>query len=326
MAQTLLNTSQKMALELKDIRDQNNHKKVKGDRGEEVVKQFLRQRLPESVGVTSGEIIDAKGKRSREVDIIVYDAVNSPLLFAGDVAGSVLVPAEAVIAAVEVKFKLRSQHVSELIEHCRSIKSLSRTAYSIPPRLRGHYVSMPIHYSIFAFESEGLYHQRFNQEQSEVPIEERIDMLTAIDRGLAMHMGVDWNLNEGIFAAHATPQTVFGAVEDPSRALMFWYGFLCTVIGEIERVPMRVSPYLEGDLAVNAKLEPVDQQRLKDQGAETIAREFGISATIPKKVLRGEYVSAHELQVAQDSGLIVEIIEQTADGYLISLESRGAGI
>lgn len=323
LAQTLLNTSRRMALELQDIRSQNNHEKVKGDRGEETVRRFLRERLPQSVGVTSGEIIDANGKRSREVDVIVYDAMNSPLVFAGDIAGSVLIPAEAVIAAVEVKFKLRSHHISDLIRHCRSIKSLSRTAYSVPRQAHRSFVPRPIHYSVFAFESEGLYHERFNELQHEVPVVERVDMLTAIDRGFVMHMGMDWVRHEGVFSAHAESQTVFGAVEDPNRALMFWYGFLCTIIGESNRVPMSINPYFEGDLAVNAELEPKDIQRLKDQGAEAMAREFGISPEIPNKVLRDEYVSTQELEEARQSGLIVEVVEETDAGFKISLDSRG---
>lgn len=321
LAKTLLNTSRRMELHLQEIRDQNNHSKIKGDRVEEHVREFLRQRLPQSVGVTSGEIIDANGKRSREVDVIVYDAMNSPLLFAGDTAGSILVPAEAVIAAVEVKSKLRSEHVSELITHCRSIKSLSRTAYCTPPQAQGTYTPAPIHYSVFAFESDGLYHRRFNQEQSDLPVDERIDTLTAIDRGFVMHIGMDWEHYHGKFYAHAGPNTVFGAVEDPSRALMFWYGFLCTIIGETERVPMSISPYMAGDLRVNATLQPDDAQRLNDSAAEALARQYGLPPDILRKVSRNETISEQELQTIQRSDLKARIIDQQADGYFVAVET-----
>lgn len=311
-----------MSLQLSDIRAQNNHSKIKGGRTEEHVRDFLRQRLPQSVGVTSGEIIDAQGNRSREVDVIVYDAMNSPLLFAGDTDGSILVPAEAVIAAVEVKSRLRSEHVNELITHCRSIKSLSRTAYCLPPHARGSYAPAPIHYSVFAYESDGLYHDRLNQEQADVPVDERVDMLAALDRGFVLHMGMDWNSFDGQFHAYAGTESVFGAVEDPDRALMFWYGFLCTIVGETDRVPMRVTPYLAGDLAVHARLEPHDMQRLKDSGAEAVARKHGIPSEIPKKVLRGQPISEEELLAVRISGLKVNIEDQTEAGYFVVLDSR----
>jgi len=78
-----------------------------GDRGdvrEERLTRFLQDQLPTRFAVASGEVIDSAGNQSGQTDILVFDCVNTrPLITSGDVA---MLPAEAVLASVEVKTKL----------------------------------------------------------------------------------------------------------------------------------------------------------------------------------------------------------------------------
>ena len=59
------------------------HNGDKGENREEILMEFLANHLPKRYGVTKGEVITKDGKRSHEVDIIIYDAVNCPMLYAG---------------------------------------------------------------------------------------------------------------------------------------------------------------------------------------------------------------------------------------------------
>ena len=78
-----------------------------GDRGEfreQVVERFLRPYLPKCYGLGSGAIFSANGMSSRQIDIVLYDAVFSNVLFSD--SPNSLYPAESVFGAIEVKSDL----------------------------------------------------------------------------------------------------------------------------------------------------------------------------------------------------------------------------
>src|SRR5712691_7820804 len=56
-----------------------------GERGlsrERILRDFLTNHLPKRYGITKGEIITKDGKRSHSCDLIVYDVMQCPLLYA----------------------------------------------------------------------------------------------------------------------------------------------------------------------------------------------------------------------------------------------------
>lgn len=61
----------RMSLDLRDIRTASEHAGLKGTGAEEVVAAFLKTRLPASLGVTAGHVIDAEGKASKQADVIM---------------------------------------------------------------------------------------------------------------------------------------------------------------------------------------------------------------------------------------------------------------
>lgn len=68
-----------------------------GDRGtfrERVIQEFLRTFLPLAYGLSAGEVFAADGSQSAQVDIVLYDALFSTVLFRD--AGQQLFPAESV--------------------------------------------------------------------------------------------------------------------------------------------------------------------------------------------------------------------------------------
>lgn len=87
-----------------------------GDRGdirEHRLTTFLRDQLPSRYSVVSGEVIDAGGNQSGQIDILILDGANTrPLVTSGDVA---MVPAEAVLATVEVKTRLTKAETAKAV-------------------------------------------------------------------------------------------------------------------------------------------------------------------------------------------------------------------
>ena len=83
-----------------------------GERGwllEETLMKFLSTVLPKRIGIGSGQIVAAlEPKPSKQVDIVLYDAFNYPLLLS---EGSFqLIPNKAVFVAIEVKSKLAKKY------------------------------------------------------------------------------------------------------------------------------------------------------------------------------------------------------------------------
>ena len=77
---------------------------AKGDASEDVWLELLSAHLPHRYRVAKGIIIDADGRESHYIDIIVYDRHFTPLVFNRD--GKVYIPAEGVYAVIEAKQEL----------------------------------------------------------------------------------------------------------------------------------------------------------------------------------------------------------------------------
>jgi hypothetical protein len=82
--------------------------------------------LPQRYRATSAFIVDADGRRSRQIDIAVYDNFYSPLLF-HDHSGP-HIPAESVYAVFEVKQTLCAKWIVDAGRKAASVRALRRTS------------------------------------------------------------------------------------------------------------------------------------------------------------------------------------------------------
>ena len=123
LLEALRNSVQRIEADLNDSR-LIDHRGDRGEFREQVIANFLRPFLPTCYGLRSGAVFAADGSGSRQMDVVLYDAVFSNVLFS-DSANS-LFPAEAVFGAIEVKSDLSSATLDESIENIRSLKTLQR--------------------------------------------------------------------------------------------------------------------------------------------------------------------------------------------------------
>ena len=101
-----------------------------GEIGTLIEQQFRSQLvevLPEKIGVSHGFVMDSNGGISKQMDIILYDRLNTPRIFASD--GAQIFPVEATYACGEIKTKLNSKELRDSFEKCSSYKNLCRKAY-----------------------------------------------------------------------------------------------------------------------------------------------------------------------------------------------------
>lgn len=309
LGRILRETAADMTAELNKLRAGFNHGAIKGDGAEEMVRQFLRAHLPNSLGVTSGQAVDSTGAISSQLDVIVYDALRTPMLFTSR-DGHHLVPIEGVIAVIEVKAHLKKEHLAGILANCLSAKGLSRTAYlrtSFSARRSvygAEWTDLPILYSVFAFESDNMYAGALNELQAHQPLHERIDNLCYLDRGVNLNVSMNWDTNEPAYAATVSPGGGLIDIAAEDRALVLWYAAFSTMVMQCETRPIDLTQYLTGELQAKGTMPAgplVDAMR--DEGVRATARNVGVNSEILLKVMNQEALSFAEVVEVYRGGL-----------------------
>ncbi len=188
--------AQEMTLSLAKIRTAMDHNLSKGEAAEETVRTFVRRYLPPSIGVTKGQVIDSRGQRTRQLDVILYDMARTPMLFGSDEDGHRLVPSEGVFAVVEVKTHVGPADMEGVFRNMLSVKRLDKSAYApqgfieqtvgILGQEWDHFSTL---YFLFAFEAGDLVgiNEALEASVSQLPLHEKVDMACSLSRGVLMN-------------------------------------------------------------------------------------------------------------------------------------------
>ncbi len=128
--QSLEHMQERLTAEIARIRSTLPHSGEIGTGVEEVIRRALAEVLPPKVGVSHGFVIDSHGGESKQMDIVLYDAMSTPHIFvASDVTGHRVFPVEATYACGEVKTELNRRSLKDVFNKCDSYKTLKRSAY-----------------------------------------------------------------------------------------------------------------------------------------------------------------------------------------------------
>ncbi len=127
---TILRNHQKTILAGLDAsREIFENNEAKGDASEfqwvEVIEKFLPHRYKASAAF----VLDADGKRSDFIDVVIHDRHYCPLLF--EEGGQLFIPAESVYAVLEVKQELTRDTVIYAAKKGESVRRLRRTSTNI---------------------------------------------------------------------------------------------------------------------------------------------------------------------------------------------------
>ncbi|MCK6436308.1 DUF6602 domain-containing protein [Rivihabitans pingtungensis] len=99
------------------------HGDIKGYGREALVQEFLATHLPDQVEYLSGEVLDSDDNRSGQIDIIVQSKLHPKIPLFGNIH---LAFVDSVVAAVEVKSNLTTQHLTAALDQCKKLKALRR--------------------------------------------------------------------------------------------------------------------------------------------------------------------------------------------------------
>ena len=216
--------ARKLRANFEDIERQNRGES--GRRREDDVREFLAQHLPKKLGVASGEIVDSTGGCSPQMDVIICDALNTPLFDSSP--SSILVPVEGVYAVIEVASNLTGPKLLADAKKIRQAKELNKAAFlnaSYPTRF--HYYGrdwdhFPMHGFIFAYRGSNmrLLGEALTALEAETPLEHRVDCFYVLSEGICLSWeGTHWGTAPWATSTRMPVHDSFG----DSGVLLLWF-------------------------------------------------------------------------------------------------------
>jgi len=112
--------------EIEGVSEEIEHSGEQGRNNEAILMTFLKKHLPLRYGLTTGKVVSADGEKSRQIDIIIYDQINSPKLQESHVWS--MVPVESVYGVISVKTTLDKTSLKECANNIESVRRLKRNA------------------------------------------------------------------------------------------------------------------------------------------------------------------------------------------------------
>jgi hypothetical protein len=104
------------------------HPGDKGENREGILREFLSTHLPHRYGVAKGEVITKQGQHGHSADIVIYDAINCPVLY---VEKTTILPIEGVYGIIEVKSRLSKPEFLDAVTKIESFKKLAPRELSV---------------------------------------------------------------------------------------------------------------------------------------------------------------------------------------------------
>lgn len=318
LSDLVASSAKDMQGQLETIRIAATHAGLKGTAAEEVLAEFLRERLPASLGVTAGQVVDRNGTLSKQVDVVIFDATRTPMLFTSPGHSWHVVPAEGVLAVIEVKMHLTAADIPGVLANCAAVLDLRRDAYIGPPipRFQAHgntYSELPICYYLFAFESDSMYAQRLNELQADLDLAKRMTSACYLDRGVSLHFQL--NGTTPVYTELPAPPGFMVDVATEA-ALLAWFTSLSTVIFQAELRPISLIDYAGEALrdlpGTIGRQSPEERARLLAATTDHVLGQLGIPPGIGAKM----YVAKVPLDEA-------EIAAIKAAGGTVSLDETG---
>jgi len=114
--------------EFEYVRKSIPHSGKKGEAVEAILKRFLNSHLPQRFHAGSGFLIDNENNISRQTDVIVYDALSSPLYRSSEEAQ--IIPFDTAVAVIEVKSCLNKKELKDAFDKIASCKVLKKRPLS----------------------------------------------------------------------------------------------------------------------------------------------------------------------------------------------------
>lgn len=147
---------------------------------EQLIKDFLKEHLPELVHVISGQIVDSHDNHSRQQDIVLIHKSMPRLQFASDID---LIFIEGVISAIEIKTNIDKNILNAVGQNFKSVRDLSPNIISHSMiNINHNWPSTKILCCLITYS--GIKQKNYASIISELPADEKPDLLLDLSKGL----------------------------------------------------------------------------------------------------------------------------------------------
>lgn len=168
------------------------HGDMKGYGREALTEEFLKSHLSDQIDFLTGEIVDTEDIKSGQIDIILQSKKSPKIPLWGNIHLSY---ADSVIAAIEVKSNLTTQHLNISLDASKKVKALNRDVMLNLTPLQKPLNKIP--YIIFAFtglmETSILKTINNYASKNKIPVEDFApDMIIVLDKDYYMCKNNGW--------------------------------------------------------------------------------------------------------------------------------------
>ncbi len=236
---------------LAEVRETFNHSGNKGTSTEDIFGRFVRQYLPRRLEIGNGEIIDTKGNRSGQVDIVIVNE-DHPFTFTPNRPGLFFI--EGVLSVGEIKTTLTTQELKNTLKNSVYYKKLKIThgkgsmVYVNQSDLKRYYEHPP--FFLFAYESQ-LSLDTIKKNIENYMNENSLNHLNSIDAVFVLNKG--WIINFGDGKGSFQFRTPEG------RSIENW------VVKDSNTVLFDLFSYLSVTMPKEVRFEPIITQYLFDE-------------------------------------------------------------
>jgi len=121
----MLSAGKQLRQDFQEIQSNNPHAAESGAEAEIILKEFLKERLPRRFDIQSGLVVGQDGTISNQTDLIIFDALNSPIYRKGPRVH--ILPRDNVAVVIEVKSKLNKDQLKDSAKKIASVKKIKAT-------------------------------------------------------------------------------------------------------------------------------------------------------------------------------------------------------
>lgn len=246
-----------MAANLRSIR--RNHHGESGRRREDDVRDFLRAYLPRRFGVDTGEIVATDGSVSPQMDIIIWDAFETPLFDRSQ--SSIQIPIEGVYAVIEISTNLNGPKLAEDVEKIRQVKKMPKVAYfnashgvvtrhTLWGRQFDHFPVLGFCFGLKSIQLSNLSNRLAVIDDAD-DLANNVDLICSLESGCIANATRGSGLSVGFtkLQGQQSPGQVRCIVEDKTSeamasALMYFYLLGCGLVVQARTAPIRLAAYI----------------------------------------------------------------------------------
>ena len=213
--------AKKMSIDYQEVTNHIEHMGLRGSSRENILREYIKQLLPQKFAVGNGIITDVNGTQSKQQDFFVYDAFNSPIFL--HMESSCIIPVESVYATVEVKSTLTKETLKQSIENIRSVKQLEITVLKNSPFIPAQFNF--ILGTVFSYTSDSAIEtvvQNVDEICRDIPKEKQPSVICILDKGLIVNV-----LKDGMreIATMPSDSTTWGVIKN-TKEINFYLFYL----------------------------------------------------------------------------------------------------